>query len=146
MKNGETISYLWEIDLSSTNTLGTLAESLKFNIQTQYSAENSDCFQNLNFEFIIDNYKVKIKYLISILGVFNLLLYIKQTLMLMESEVEMASKSGEFCRMNTVCTYTVNFKRTENSNSPPSEISLKYEIVVDKTMWAICGRGSGMFK
>lgn len=67
--------------------------------------------------------------------------------MLIESGVEMSGKSGEFCRMNTVCTYTANFKRTEviNSlNSTPSEISYKYEIVVDKTMWAVCGRGSGM--
>lgn len=66
--------------------------------------------------------------------------------MLIESGVEMANKSGEFCRVNTMCTYTVNFKKTDNLNSPPSEISLKYEIVVDKTMWAICGRGSGMLK
>lgn len=60
----------------------------------------------------------------------------------------MAGKSGEFCRMNTVCTYTANFKRSENSdypNIPSSEISFKYEIVADKTMWAVCGRGSGIF-
>lgn len=65
--------------------------------------------------------------------------------MLIESGVEVAGKSGEFCRMNTVCTYTANFRRSiEHSNSPPSEISFKYEIVVDKTIWAVCGRGSGM--
>lgn len=58
----------------------------------------------------------------------------------------MAGKNGEFCRMNTVCTYTVNFKRTEISSIPLSEISLKYEIIVDKTMWAVCGRGAGMLK
>jgi len=59
----------------------------------------------------------------------------------------MAGKSGEFCRMNTVCTYTAHFKRSEHSetNIPPSEISFKYEIVADKTMWAVCGRGSGIF-
>lgn len=57
----------------------------------------------------------------------------------------MAGKSGEFCRMNTVCTYTANFKRSEHPNISPSEISFKYEIVADKTMWAVCGRGSGMF-
>lgn len=55
----------------------------------------------------------------------------------------MAGKSGEFCRMNTVCTYMAHFKRTELPNQPLSEISFKYEIVVDKTMWAVCGRGSG---
>jgi len=58
----------------------------------------------------------------------------------------MAGKSGEFCRMNTVCTYTANFKRSKHSehlNIPQSEISFKYEIVADKTMWAVCGRGSG---
>lgn len=67
--------------------------------------------------------------------------------MLIESGVEMAGKSGEFCRMNTVCTFTANFKRTEHTeHNPPSEISLKYEIIVDKTMWAVCGRGSGMFR
>jgi len=55
----------------------------------------------------------------------------------------MAGKSGEFCRMNTVCTYTANFKRSEHPNISPSEISFKYEIVADKTMWAVCGRGSG---
>lgn len=65
--------------------------------------------------------------------------------MLIESGVEMAGKSGEFCRMNTVCTFTANFKRTEHTNNPPIEISLKYEIIVDKTMWAVCGRGSGLF-
>jgi len=65
--------------------------------------------------------------------------------MLIENGVEMAGKSGEFCRMNTVCNYTTNFKRTELTNNPPCEISFKYEIVVDKTMWAVCGRGSGMF-
>lgn len=64
--------------------------------------------------------------------------------MLIDSGVEMAGKSGEFCRMNTVCAYTANFKRTELPNSPPSEISIKYEIVVDKTMWAVCGRESGI--
>lgn len=72
----------------------------------------------------------------------------KQTLLLIESGVEMAGKSGEFCRMNTVCTYTANFKRSEHSdhpNIPSSEISFKYEIVADKTMWAVCGRGSGIF-
>lgn len=56
----------------------------------------------------------------------------------------MAGKSGEFCRMNTVCTYTTNFKRTEQYINSPNEISLKYEIIVDKTMWAVCGRGSGI--
>lgn len=127
LKNGETIGYLWEINLSSTDikTLGTLSESLKLNFQTKYSsAEKSDCTQDLNFEFTINNYK---------------------TLLLIESGVEIAGKSGEFCRMNTVCTYTANFKRSEHSeypNIPPSEISFKYEIVVDKTMWAVCGRGS----
>lgn len=56
------MGYLWEIDLSSTdiNTLGTLAESLKFNFQTEYSsAKNLECSQSLNFEFTINNYKVK---------------------------------------------------------------------------------------
>lgn len=61
--------------------------------------------------------------------------------MVIESGVEMSGKSGEFCRMNTVCTYTANFKRIEH---PLNEISFKYEIVVDKTMWAVCGRGSGI--
>lgn len=65
--------------------------------------------------------------------------------MLIESGVEMAGKSGEFCRMNTVCTYTANFKRVDHSNNLQNEISFKYEIVVDKTMWAVCGRGSGTF-
>lgn len=64
--------------------------------------------------------------------------------MLIDSGVEMAGKSGEFCRMNTVCIYTANFKRTELPNIPPGEISFKYEIIVDKTMWAVCGRGSGI--
>jgi len=62
MKNGETIGYLWEINLSSTDTkaLGTLAESLKLNFKTKYSsAEKPDCTQDLNFEFTINNYKVK---------------------------------------------------------------------------------------
>ncbi|CAH1721350.1 unnamed protein product [Aphis gossypii] len=47
--------------------------------------------------------------------------------------------------MNTVCTYTANFKRSEHSDQPnilSSEISFKYEIVADKTMWAVCGHGS----
>lgn len=66
--------------------------------------------------------------------------------MIIESGVEMAGKSGEFCRMNTVCNYMVSLKRTEQLNSSPSEISFKYEIIVDKTMWAVCGRGSGMLK
>lgn len=64
MKNNETIGYLWEIDLSSSdfNTLETLNESLKFNFKTKYSsAENPSSFQSLNFEFIISNYKVKMK-------------------------------------------------------------------------------------
>ncbi|XP_060864841.1 trafficking protein particle complex subunit 10 isoform X2 [Metopolophium dirhodum] len=127
LKNGETIGYLWEINLSSTDikTIGPLAESLKLNFQTKYSsAEKPDCTQDLNFEFTINNYK---------------------TLLLIESGVEMAGKSGEFCRMNTVCTYTAHFKRSEHSehlNIPQSEISFKYEIVADKTMWAVCGRGS----
>lgn len=63
--------------------------------------------------------------------------------MIIENGVEISGKTGEFCRMNTVCTYTANFKRTEIPNSPLSEISFKYEILVDKTMWAVCGRGSG---
>lgn len=63
--------------------------------------------------------------------------------MIIENGVEISGKTGEFCRMNTVCTYTANFKRTEIPNSPLSDISFKYEIVVDKTMWAVCGRGSG---
>jgi len=62
LKNGETIGYLWEINLSSTDikTVGSLAESLKLNFQTKYSsAEKPDCTQDLNFEFTINNYKVK---------------------------------------------------------------------------------------
>ncbi|XP_026809852.1 trafficking protein particle complex subunit 10 isoform X1 [Rhopalosiphum maidis] len=126
LKNGETIGYLWEINLSTTDikTLGSFAESLRLNFHTKYSsAEKLDCTQDLSFEFTINNYK---------------------TLLLIESGVEMAGKSGEFCRMNTVCTYTAHFKRSEHSetNIPPSEISFKYEIVADKTMWAVCGRGS----
>lgn len=65
MENSETIGYLWEIDLPSTdiNTMGMLAESLKFNFQTKYSsAKKLDCSHNLNFEFTFNNYKVKLKY------------------------------------------------------------------------------------
>jgi len=64
LKNGETIGYLWEINLSSTDikTVGPLAESLKLNFQTKYSSvEKPDCTQDLNFEFTINNYKVKIE-------------------------------------------------------------------------------------
>jgi len=64
--------------------------------------------------------------------------------MIVENGVEIVGKTGEFCRMNTVCNYTASFKRTEVPNSTPNEISFKYEIVVDKTMWAVCGRVSGM--
>lgn len=43
--------------------MGTLAESLKFNFQTMYaSADKPDDSHNLNFEFILNDYKVKIKY------------------------------------------------------------------------------------
>lgn len=67
VKNGETISYLWEIDLlsTSTNTLETLAESLKFNFLIKYaSVEKPESPQDLNFEFTLNNYKVKLKIMI----------------------------------------------------------------------------------
>lgn len=64
--------------------------------------------------------------------------------MIVENGVEIVGKTGEFCRMNTVCNYTARFKRTEVANSTPNEISFKYEIDVDKTMWAVCGRVSGV--
>lgn len=60
--NGEAIGYLWEIDLLSTNTnkLGTLAESLKFDFKTKYSStEKPEISHDLNYEFSINNYKVK---------------------------------------------------------------------------------------
>lgn len=65
MKDGETIGYLWEIDMSSTelNPLEPVTESLKLNFQTKYSsAEKPNCSQSLNYAFTINNYKVKLKY------------------------------------------------------------------------------------
>ncbi|XP_050441422.1 trafficking protein particle complex subunit 10 [Adelges cooleyi] len=124
LKNGETIGYLWEIDLSSTenNTMGTLIEPLKFNFQLKYSSTHQEeSSHELKYEFMVNNYRTQV---------------------VIESGVEMAGKNGEFCRVNTVCSYIANFKRTALPNNPIGEISFKYEIVADKTMWAVCGRGS----
>lgn len=67
MKNGETVSYLWEIDLLSitnTNAMIALPESLKFNFQTKYaSADKTESSHDLNYEFILSNYEVKTKYI-----------------------------------------------------------------------------------
>lgn len=47
---------------TSTNTLGTLSESLKFNFLIKYaSAEKPESPQDLHFEFTLNNYKVILK-------------------------------------------------------------------------------------
>lgn len=50
------------------------------------------------------------------------------------------SKGSEFCRASTMCHLHLTVERVSES----LRSSLMYEVLVDQTMWAVCGRTTGM--
>ncbi|KAK3926180.1 Trafficking protein particle complex subunit 10 [Frankliniella fusca] len=62
-----------------------------------------------------------------------------RTLIVVSAKVE-PSKGSEFCRASTMCHLHLTVERvSENLHS-----SLMYEVLVDQTMWAVCGRTTGV--
>lgn len=71
------IGYLWEIDLSSTDTIGTLAESLIFNFHTKYlSPKKPECFHDLSLEFTVNDYKVNMNYYLNFIFDMYLIIFL----------------------------------------------------------------------
>lgn len=62
-----------------------------------------------------------------------------RTLIIESAKVE-PSKGSEFCRASTMCHLHLTVERVSES----VRSSLMYEVLVDQTMWAVCGRTTGV--
>lgn len=62
-----------------------------------------------------------------------------QTLFVVYCDLE-AGKEADFCRVGTMCK--LNLKVTTLTGKE-IDLSLMYEVLVDQTMWAVCGRAAG---
>lgn len=65
--------------------------------------------------------------------------FVLQTLIVASAKVE-PSKGSEFCRASTMCHLHLTVERVSES----LRSSLMYEVLVDQTMWAVCGRTTGV--
>ncbi|XP_076035164.1 SIDL trafficking protein particle complex subunit 10 isoform X2 [Oratosquilla oratoria] len=67
-----------------------------------------------------------------------------KTLYTIRARVE-PSKGSEFCRAGNMCFLHISIQQLEGQASgTPSGDSIMYEVLADQTMWAVCGRTSGV--
>lgn len=113
---------LWELEVlenegeeGSTDPINALFTMSYYPLQSQ---EDNSSHRSYQCPFDISDYK---------------------TLIVASAKVE-PSKGSEFCRASTMCHLHLTVERVSES----LRSSLMYEVLVDQTMWAVCGRTTGV--
>ncbi|XP_034253552.1 trafficking protein particle complex subunit 10 [Thrips palmi] len=121
VSHGFNVVLLWELEVTEIEGEETNADPISAVFTMSYhpmQTENDSSHRLYNCSFAINDYK---------------------TLIVTSAKVE-PSKGSEFCRASTMCHLHLTVERvSENLRSP-----LMYEVLVDQTMWAVCGRTTGV--
>ncbi|XP_022909829.2 trafficking protein particle complex subunit 10 [Onthophagus taurus] len=116
--NGISISFMWEVEIPSTNDGGPLKGEFRLHY-TVHSDSKSKMYQ---YYFDITDY---------------------QTLYIVEANVE-PTKGNEFCRVGAVCNLHLSIKPANQSLQIVGTNSLMYEVLAEQSVWAVCGRTAGV--
>ncbi|CAH1229508.1 TRAPPC10 [Branchiostoma lanceolatum] len=116
----QTVSYLWQLHPEELQGLPQL--SCRFSLQ--YSLQGSQQKTPYNYSFTLNSFK---------------------TLYQVETSVETPTGS-EKCQAGVLCPLRLLITSTSSSGDrhQTDSVPLMYEVMADNTMWAVCGKSSGV--
>ncbi|XP_070562685.1 trafficking protein particle complex subunit 10-like [Ptychodera flava] len=129
LTNNMAASYVWMM-----NSAMMTAETLDFVFDVKYrlvSEENNNMWERCIHSFSIQNF---------------------QTQFIINTEVK--AQTSELCKAGSLCNLCIHITRNFNDNNTDENClaemennatSILYEVVSNSTLWAVCGKSSGVF-